>query len=193
MSLSPKLVRSFGKHALVSELGCNEAVVNPSPLFVFILAVSDGKPVSTFPKTAIAPQPRPDNPYQGQSEAVPCHCILQMVVGKIDNRHATDRQTTWIRFVICIDEERHDLIQIWQIGAFGHRRPVFPIEDILGLALWMEVNVGPPLWVHFILWVPLAIILSLVAMRWAKGILINIQYRNKAALGRIDSRRDDSK
>lgn len=64
---------------------------------------------------------------------------------------------------------------------------------VVGLALWMEVNVGPPLWVHFILWVPLAIILSLVAMRWAKGILINMQFRNKAAPGRIDSRQDDSK
>ena len=56
---------------------------------------------------------------------------------------------------------------------------------VVGLALWMEVNIGPPLWVHFILWVPLAIILSLVAMRWMKGILINMQYRNKAAPGTI--------
>ncbi|RXX12896.1 hypothetical protein DBA26_14295, partial [Brucella canis] len=55
------------------------------------------------------------------------------------------------------------------------------------LALWMEVNIGPPLWVHFILWVPLAIILSLVAMRWIKGILINMQYRHKAEQGRLDS------
>lgn len=58
---------------------------------------------------------------------------------------------------------------------------------VVGLALWMEVNVGPPLWVHFILWVPLAIILSLAAMRTIKGILINLQYRNKAAPGRLDS------
>ncbi len=58
---------------------------------------------------------------------------------------------------------------------------------VVGLALWMEVNVGPPLWVHFILWVPLAIILSLAAMRAMKGVLINLQYRNKAAPGRLDS------
>ena len=57
---------------------------------------------------------------------------------------------------------------------------------VVGAALWMEVNYGPPLWVHFILWVPLAIILSLVAMRSMKGILINLQYRNKAAQGRLD-------
>ncbi|MGU3399460.1 DUF983 domain-containing protein [Brucellaceae bacterium D45D] len=58
---------------------------------------------------------------------------------------------------------------------------------VVGSALWLEVNVGPPLWVHFIIWVPLAIILSLVAMRAMKGILINLQYRNKAAPGRLDS------
>lgn len=57
---------------------------------------------------------------------------------------------------------------------------------VVGAALWMEVNYGPPLWVHFILWVPLAIILSLVAMRSIKGILINMQYRNKASQGRLD-------
>ncbi len=57
---------------------------------------------------------------------------------------------------------------------------------VVGLALWMEVSFGPPLWVHFILWVPLAIILSLVLLRWIKGILITLQYRNKAAEGRLD-------
>lgn len=57
---------------------------------------------------------------------------------------------------------------------------------VVGLALWMEVNVGPPLWVHFILWVPLAIVLSLAAMRAMKGILINLQYRNRAAPGQLD-------
>jgi len=57
---------------------------------------------------------------------------------------------------------------------------------VVGLALWMEVNYSPSLWVHFILWVPLAIILSLLAMRSIKGILINLQFRNKASQGRLD-------
>lgn len=57
---------------------------------------------------------------------------------------------------------------------------------VVGLALWMEVDYSPPLWVHFILWVPLAIILSLLAMRSIKGILINLQFRNKASQGRLD-------
>ncbi len=59
---------------------------------------------------------------------------------------------------------------------------------VVGLALWMEVNHGPPLWLHFILWIPLAIGLSLAALRLSKGILIALQYRNRAAEGRIDTR-----
>lgn len=57
---------------------------------------------------------------------------------------------------------------------------------VVGLALWMEVSYGPPLWVHLVLWVPLAIALSLWAMRLAKGVLITLQYSNKAAEGRLD-------
>ncbi|MBB2970034.1 DUF983 domain-containing protein [Mesorhizobium sp. RMAD-H1] len=57
---------------------------------------------------------------------------------------------------------------------------------VVGLALWMEVTLNPPLWVHFLLWIPLTIILSLVLLRWIKGILITLQYRNKAAEGRLD-------
>ncbi|MFZ1680822.1 MAG: DUF983 domain-containing protein [Rhizobiaceae bacterium] len=59
---------------------------------------------------------------------------------------------------------------------------------VVGLALWMEVNHGPPLWLHFVLWIPLAIGLSLAALRLSKGMLIALQYRNRAAEGRIDTR-----
>ncbi len=57
---------------------------------------------------------------------------------------------------------------------------------VVGLALWTEVNIGPPLWVHFVLWIPLAIVLGLAATRLLKGVFINMQYRNKAAQGRLD-------
>ena len=55
---------------------------------------------------------------------------------------------------------------------------------VVGLALWMEVTFNPPLWVHFILWIPLALILCLAALRLLKGVLITLQYANKAAPGR---------
>ncbi len=57
---------------------------------------------------------------------------------------------------------------------------------VVGLALWLEVNFAPPVWLHLILWAPLVLILSLAALRLAKGVLITLQYRNKAAEGRLD-------
>ena len=57
---------------------------------------------------------------------------------------------------------------------------------VVGLALWMEVTYNPPLWVHFILWIPLTLVLCLTALRLVKGVLITLQYRNKAELGQWD-------
>lgn len=59
---------------------------------------------------------------------------------------------------------------------------------VVGLALWMEVTLNPPLWVHFLLWVPLTLVLGLTALRMIKGLLIVLQYRNKAAEGRLEDR-----
>ncbi|MBX9452284.1 MAG: DUF983 domain-containing protein [Mesorhizobium sp.] len=59
---------------------------------------------------------------------------------------------------------------------------------VVGLALWMEVSLNPPLLLHFMLWIPLTLVLSLVALRLIKGLLIVLQYRNKAAEGRLDDR-----
>ena len=57
---------------------------------------------------------------------------------------------------------------------------------VVGLALWMEVTLNPPLWLHFILWIPLALTLCLTALRLIKGVLITLQYRNKAQQGEWD-------
>lgn len=57
---------------------------------------------------------------------------------------------------------------------------------VVGSALWLEVSYGPPLWLHFLLWVPLTLGLSLTALRLIKGVLITLQYRNKAVEGRLD-------
>ena len=56
---------------------------------------------------------------------------------------------------------------------------------VVGLALWMEVNVNPPLWVHFLLWLPLAVVLSLAALRLSKGVLLTLQYSKQAAEGQL--------
>lgn len=57
---------------------------------------------------------------------------------------------------------------------------------IVGLALWVEVTYSPTLLVHMLLWLPLTLILGLLSLRWIKGILLTLQYANKAAQGRLD-------
>ena len=58
---------------------------------------------------------------------------------------------------------------------------------VCGLALWVEVSYNPPLWVHFLLWIPLIFILSLPLLRMLKGLMIGLQYKNRAAEGRLES------
>lgn len=57
---------------------------------------------------------------------------------------------------------------------------------VVGLALWTEVNYNPPLIIHFVLWIPLAIGLSLWLLRILKALLIALQFKNKAKQGEID-------
>lgn len=60
---------------------------------------------------------------------------------------------------------------------------------VVALALWVEVTLAPPLWVHFMLWVPLAVVLCLVALRLTKGLLVTLQYSNDASEGRLEDRK----
>ncbi|MBW3096932.1 DUF983 domain-containing protein [Pseudohoeflea coraliihabitans] len=57
---------------------------------------------------------------------------------------------------------------------------------ILGLALWLQITYDPPLWLQALLWLPLTTIICLTLLRLFKGVLIALQYRNKAAEGRWD-------
>ena len=53
-------------------------------------------------------------------------------------------------------------------------------------ALVTEVAVRPPIWVHMLLWLPLTLILSLALMRPFKGVMIALQFHNKASEARHD-------
>jgi uncharacterized protein (DUF983 family) len=57
---------------------------------------------------------------------------------------------------------------------------------VIILALWVELRFEPPWWVHVLLWLPLTLALSLVLMRFAKGLLLALEYRNEAREGRRD-------
>jgi uncharacterized protein (DUF983 family) len=55
-------------------------------------------------------------------------------------------------------------------------------------ALFTEIAVHPPIWVHLVVWLPLAAALCLALLRPVKGLMIAAQLRNKAA----QHRRDDA-
>jgi uncharacterized protein (DUF983 family) len=56
---------------------------------------------------------------------------------------------------------------------------------IVILSIWLELAAGPPVWLHLLLWIPLTTILVIVSLRWAKGALLALEYRNAAREGRI--------
>jgi uncharacterized protein (DUF983 family) len=57
---------------------------------------------------------------------------------------------------------------------------------VLGLALVVDIEYEPPLWVHFVIFLPLTLVVCLGLLRPLKGLLIASQYKNKAAPGRLD-------
>ena len=57
---------------------------------------------------------------------------------------------------------------------------------VAAAALIVEIGFMPPIWVHILLWGPLVIILSLGLLRPLKGVMIAVQYVNKAKEGELD-------
>ena len=56
---------------------------------------------------------------------------------------------------------------------------------VLGAALWVEFRLGPPIWVHVVLWGLLTPLLAFVLLRVLKATLIALQYRHEAGEGRL--------
>ena len=52
-------------------------------------------------------------------------------------------------------------------------------------ALYVEFTFQPPYWVHAVLWIPATAILSLALLRFAKALLLVLQYKNKAGEGKL--------
>lgn len=51
-------------------------------------------------------------------------------------------------------------------------------------ALFTEVALHPPVWVHLVLWLPATLIVCLLLLRPTKGLLLASQFKNKAAESR---------
>jgi uncharacterized protein (DUF983 family) len=56
---------------------------------------------------------------------------------------------------------------------------------ITGLALWLEVAVHPPFWVHVLLWVPLTAGAVVWGLRAGKAALLAAEFQRNAGEGRV--------
>lgn len=61
---------------------------------------------------------------------------------------------------------------------------------ILGAALFVEFRFTPPWWLHIVLWGPATLLLALGLLRPLKATLIALQFKHKAAEGRLDLKND---
>jgi len=57
---------------------------------------------------------------------------------------------------------------------------------LVAAVLLVEIRYEPPVWVHAVLWPPLVVAVCLGMMRPFKGVLIALQYHNKAEQGRLE-------
>lgn len=58
---------------------------------------------------------------------------------------------------------------------------------VLGGALLVEFGIGPPLWVHVLLWGPITLVLAFGLLRLLKSTLIALQFKYRAGEGRLGS------
>lgn len=56
--------------------------------------------------------------------------------------------------------------------------------SVLGAALAVEIAYEPPIWLHLVIWLPLAIVTCLALLRPMKGLAVALQYAHKAEEGR---------
>ena len=59
---------------------------------------------------------------------------------------------------------------------------------VTGLAIALELGASPPFWIHFLLWLPLTVVLVIGSLRLAKGLLLALEYRHRAREGRAAER-----
>lgn len=57
---------------------------------------------------------------------------------------------------------------------------------IVGLMFWVENTYEPPIWLHLVVFLPLTLVVCLGMLRPLKGIMVALQYRNKAEPGQLD-------
>ena len=57
---------------------------------------------------------------------------------------------------------------------------------ILALGVWIQIALDPPFWVYPVVFVPLGLVVCLGLIRVSKGVLVSLQYANKAGQERFE-------
>lgn len=58
---------------------------------------------------------------------------------------------------------------------------------IIALAFYTELTYAPPIWLHFVIWIPMIIFCSLALLQPSKSLMIALQYKNQAHEGELDT------
>lgn len=56
---------------------------------------------------------------------------------------------------------------------------------LMGLVLWTEFTYAPPFWVHVVIWPLFTGVVTVLLLRFIKGVLVALQYQRDAREGRI--------
>jgi uncharacterized protein (DUF983 family) len=57
---------------------------------------------------------------------------------------------------------------------------------VLGVGVWLQIAYEPALWVYPIVFIPLGLVVCVALLRLVKGVLVSLQYANKAGQGRLE-------
>jgi uncharacterized protein (DUF983 family) len=58
---------------------------------------------------------------------------------------------------------------------------IIPIGAIIiALAIMLDIAVRPPFWVHVLIWVPFTAAVTIAFLRFVKGMMLILEYRNRA-------------
>lgn len=62
---------------------------------------------------------------------------------------------------------------------------IFIVGTIIAVgALWLDMAVRPPWWVHALVWVPTLVVLTILSLHFIKAALLGSEYANQAREGR---------
>jgi uncharacterized protein (DUF983 family) len=76
-------------------------------------------------------------------------------------------------------------LQAFDVGDGPAAFLIFIVGGIVvALAIAVELGASPPWWVHVLLWLPLATILTVGLLRFSKALLLALEYRHRGREGR---------